>query len=248
MTNKRIGIIGGTGLTEMPELEVLATQIPETPLGLPSSPLVFAKLNGVDVVFLARHGHPHKVPPHKVNYRANVWALKQAGVDGIVAINAVGGINNAMPAGTLCIPDQIIDYTYGREHTFFDGEHSELQHLDFTHPYTQSWREKLIAAANELDLPIATGGVYGAVQGPRLETAAEIKRMANDGCDLVGMTGMPEASLARELDLAYACISLVVNPAAGCSDELITMQQIMQVLDAGMEDIKRLLAATLSRL
>lgn len=248
MTNKRIGIIGGTGLTELPELEIVATQTPETPLGLPSSPLVFAKWQGVDVVFLARHGHPHRVPPHKVNYRANVWALKQAGVDSIVAVNAVGGISPAMSAGALCLPDQIVDYTTGREHTFFDGIHSELRHLDFTYPYTESLRKSFIQAARDIGLQLEPEGVYGATQGPRLETAAEIKRMANDGCDIVGMTGMPEAILARELELEYVCVSLVVNPAAGLSDELITMEQIGVVLEKGMQDVKALLAATLSRL
>jgi 5'-methylthioinosine phosphorylase len=245
MDSKRIGIIGGTGLTQIPELVVLATQHPETPLGQTSAPLIYATLNGVDVVFLARHGHPHKLPPHKINYRANMWALKEAGVTSVIAVNAVGGITESMSACVLCVPDQIIDYTHSREHTYFDGLHSGLQHLDFTYPYAESLREQLSQSAKRINMPLVSSGVYGAVQGPRLETAAEIQRMKRDGCDLVGMTGMPEASLARELELPYVCIALVVNPAAGCSDELITMAQIEAVVEEGMKDVKTLLAAVL---
>lgn len=242
---KLVAIIGGTGLTEYPGLHITEERWLETPLGQTSAPLVFGKLNGCDVVFLARHGHPHKVPPHSINYRANIWALKEVGVTHILAINAVGGISAEMDAEVLAVPEQIIDYTYGRAATFFDGIFMPLDHIDFSYPYDEKLRQQVVRAARASGLHIVAGGVYGATQGPRLETVAEIKRMANDGCDLVGMTGMPEAALARELALPYACIALVVNKAAGCSEGIITMDEIRLALRDGMDKVRKVISASL---
>lgn len=239
-----IAIVGGTGLTELAGLELTETRELETPYGAPSAPLEFGRFGQQEVVFLARHGKGHTVPPHQVNYRANIHALKQVGVEDIIAINAVGGINPAMGAESLVIPDQIIDYTWGREFTFADR--GNVIHVDFSYPYTQRLREGLLAAATSLAIPVHDGGVYGATQGPRLESVAEINRLDRDGCDIVGMTGMPEASLAREAELNYACLSLVVNMAAGRSDGIITMEEIELAIKNGMGNVRSILAQFLS--
>lgn len=243
-----IAVIGGTGLADMPGLEIESERGVETPYGAPSSVLRLGRLQGRQLVFLSRHGSPHRVPPHKVNYRANLWALREAGVDRVLAVNAVGGINPHMGPGHICIPDQIVDYTWGREHTFSDGPEVPLEHVDFSWPYDEGLRAALAEEAARLGLPCTDRGVYGATQGPRLETAAEIDRMERDGCDIVGMTGMPEAVLARELGLSYACVSLVVNMAAGRSEGEITMEEIERVLGTGMGQVIALLAGTLARL
>jgi 5'-methylthioinosine phosphorylase len=239
-------IIGGTGLTEYPGLNVSHEKEVTTDLGDASAPLVFGELMGQPVVFLARHGHPHKLPPHKVNYRANLLALKEAGVTEIIAVNAVGGITHAMGAQAICIPDQIIDYTHGRDDTFFDGVYRPLDHVDFTHPYDEELATQLYFAAESKNIITQLGGAYAATQGPRLETIAEVNRLEKDGCDVVGMTGMPEAVLARELDLPYACLALVVNRAAGKSDSLITMDDIRKTLDKGMHKVQAIIAGYLS--
>ena len=240
-------IIGGTGLTQLEGLTLLETRECTTPYGEPSAPLQLGEWQGQRLWFLSRHGRPHRIPPHKVNYRANLWALRQQGVEAIYAVAAVGGITEPMQAETVAIPDQVIDYTYGREHTFSDGApESELLHVDFTQPYTESLRQRLIAAAQQAAVPVVAQGVYGATQGPRLESAAEIQRMARDGCDLVGMTGMPEAALARELGMEYACLAVVVNPAAGCAEGEITMAQIEQALAGGMAKVVSILAHTVA--
>lgn len=239
------GIIGGTGLTQLEGLVLKDAQLPDTPYGAPSAPLQRGELAGQDVVFLARHGHPHRIAPDKVNYRANLWALHQAGVQAVIAVNTVGGIHADMGSGHLCVPDQLIDYTWGRAHSYFDGESEPVQHIDFSYPYDQALRERLIAALKALGFVHSDYGVYGVTQGPRLETAAEIIRMECDGCDIVGMTSMPEAALARELGLPYACLALVVNPAAGKSQGIITMAQIEQVLAGGMDKVRAVLAKIL---
>lgn len=232
-------IIGGTGLSEFCDGRVVGER--QTPFGETSSDIIEGECGGDTFLFLARHGNPHVLPPHCVNYRANIWALKQAGVNKIIAVNAVGGINSTMPSGTLVFPDQLIDYTYGREHSFSDSSKVALQHIDFSYPFTPSVIKQLQSVASRLKLAYHTPAVYAATQGPRLETAAEINRLERDGCDIVGMTAMPEAGLAAELAIEYASICLVVNPAAGRSDKLITIDDIHAVLDAGIGDIKRLL-------
>ncbi len=236
-----IGIIGGSGLSAIEELEQRQQRLVRTPYGEASAPVVSGQLSGQQVAFLARHGQGHTIPPHRVNYRANVYALAEAGVKSIVAVAAVGGIGDAYSAGRIVVPDQIIDYTHGRESTYFDGSTEGVTHVDFTEPYTQSMRAVVLGSATRLGLDAHDGGCYAATQGPRFETAAEIDRIERDGGDIVGMTGMPEAVLARELGLAYATVALVVNPAAGRSDAVISLEQIMQELDNGMIKIKRLL-------
>lgn len=239
-----LAIIGGTGLTRIDELNIIRNQHVKTPFGDPSADFLIAELNGVELIFLARHGNPHRIPPHKINYRANIWGLKQLGVTDIIGVAAVGGISAAMAPGQLAIPDQIIDYSYGREHTFFSDDSGQLTHIDFTQPYSRLLRERLLKAANQANIDVIGSGTYGCTQGPRLETTAEIKRMSQDGCDLVGMTGMPEAALAKELDLAYANMSVVANWGAGIVEGEITMEEIEKNLENGMKKAIALLTAT----
>lgn len=236
-----LAIIGGTGLSSLEGLDIVEQKVIETPFGQPSSVLSIGKLQGKSVVFLPRHGENHTLPPHKVNYRANIWALHSVGVKKIIAVAAVGGIREDMPPGLLAVPDQIIDYTYGREQSFFSYDFTADKHIDFTYPYDATLRESVLQAAKNIQIEMIDGGCYGATQGPRLETAAEIKRMAQDGCAMVGMTGMPEAYLARELDIPYATCALMVNWAAGLTAGTITMDQIEQTLAGGMEQVKKLL-------
>lgn len=245
---KPIGIIGGTGLTRLANIQITGHETLETPFGTPSAPLVRGRIAGREVLFLARHGDPHRIPPHKVNYRANIWALREAGVERIVAVAAVGGIIEGMDDGRVAIPDQIIDYTYGRSQTFFEEDLEEVVHIDFTDPYTPALRSLLIEGARELELGAAEHATYAATQGPRLETAAEVDRLERDGCHIVGMTGMPEAALARELGLEYGALAVVANRAAGRAPGEITMEQIEATLVAGMERVARLLEWALPRL
>src|SRR5581483_803633 len=199
-----LGIIGGTGLTQLANLEVTRREVVRTPWGEPSGALTFGRINGRDTIFLARHGYGHTIPPHMVNYRANIWALQARGATEVVSVASVGGIRADLGPGAIAIPHQIIDYTWGRKSTFFEGDERGVVHVDFTHPYCAELRSACIGAARIAGQPIVDGGIYAATQGPRLKTAAEIDRLERDGADMVGMTGMPEAALARELDLPYA--------------------------------------------
>ncbi len=237
-----LAIIGGSGLTRLSDLEVAHREVVRTPYGEPSAALLFGQLGGVDIAFLARHGHGHTIPPHRVNYRANLWALKARGADAVIAVASVGGIRDCQP-GDLVLPHQLIDYTADRAHTFFDGTDQRVVHVDFTHPYAPELRHRCLAAARAAAVALADGGVYGAVSGPRLETAAEIDRMDRDGATLVGMTGMPEAVLAREIDLPYAAICVVVNHAAGRGDSAgqVSLERIATVLEKGMDRVHTLL-------
>ncbi len=239
-----LAIIGGTGLSQIEALQLIESKTLETPYGQPSADYLLAELYGKPLVFLARHGNPHRIAPHKINYRANIWGLKALGVTEIIGVAAVGGISSAMAPGHIAIPDQIIDYSYGREHTFFADNLQHVTHIDFTLPYSSVLRDRIILAAKHAGIDINSNGVYGCTQGPRLETAAEIKRLAQDGCDLVGMTGMPEAALAKELDLAYANISVVANWGAGVIAGEITMAEIERNLQIGMSKAIRLLQET----
>ena len=210
-----LGIIGGTGLAQLENLKIARRQIARTPYGEASQPLVFGELAGVEVVFLARHGGGHTIPPHAVNYRANIWALHSIGVKNLLAIATTGGIASDLSPGDIVLPHQIIDYTHGRKTTYHDGIELPVKHIDFTEPYSQNLRQICKQAAGNVQQDLRDGGVYACVQGPRLETAAEINRLENDGATLVGMTGMPEAALARELNLHYAALCPVANHAAG---------------------------------
>ncbi|MFP4279323.1 MAG: S-methyl-5'-thioinosine phosphorylase [Halochromatium sp.] len=242
-----LAIIGGSGFSAFPGLEVLERKPVETRYGTTSAPLVRGLLNGQPLWFLARHGPEHRLPPHRINYRANIQALADVGCSSIIALGAVGGIHPSCAPGVLCVPDQLIDYTHGRLHSFFDDETDGVEHVDFTHPYDESLRQALLAAAAEAGIALRAGGTYGVTQGPRLETAAEIRRMARDGCDLVGMTAMPEAALGRERALRYATLAFVVNWGAGLSNDAITMAAIHAQIERCADEIGRLLAVLVER-
>jgi 5'-deoxy-5'-methylthioadenosine phosphorylase len=239
----KFAIIGGSGLSQLAGLQDTRRQVVRTPYGDPSGPLTHGRLEGVELVFLARHGYGHTIAPHEINYRANLWALHRAEVDGVVAVATVGGIRPEFGPGALVIPDQLIDYTHGRRSTFFEGPDQPVTHVDFTLPYDHGVRERLAAASRAAGEAVAIGGVYGCTQGPRLESAAEIRRMARDGCDLVGMTGMPEAALARELGLPYAVLAVVANHAAGMGDsaQAISLEAISETLVSSMARVHRVL-------
>jgi len=238
-----LAIIGGSGLSQLGNLEIKLRKVARTPYGEPSGPLTFGRVGGCEVVFLARHGYGHTVAPHEVNYRANLWALKEEGVTGVVSVASVGGIRKDLEPGTLLLPDQIIDYTWGRGSTFFEGADAPVTHIDFTEPYSPALRQRIREAARLCGERLAEGGVYAATQGPRLETAAEINRMERDGADMVGMTGMPEAVLARELGLDYAAIAVVANYAAGRGDSArgISLERIAAVLDEAMGRVRKII-------
>ena len=238
-----LAIIGGSGLTKLANLEITHRQVIRTPYGEPSGPLTFGRIRSEEIIFLARHGYGHTIPPHEVNYRANIWALHSQGVKDVVAVNSVGGIHASLVPGVIAIPDQILDYTYGRKHTFFEGADRPVTHVDFTLPYCATLRARCIAAAKRSGIDVVNNGVYAAVQGPRLETKAEINRLERDGATMVGMTGMPEVSLAREMELCYAAITVVANHAAGrgASSEKIELDAIYKVLEEGMTNVRHIL-------
>jgi 5'-methylthioinosine phosphorylase len=240
-----LAIIGGTGVDELEGLDILQNHQVDTPFGATSRDIQEGRLGDIPVYFLQRHGTPGAIPPHLINYRANMWALKSLGVDGVVAINAVGGITDQMQPGRLLIPHQVIDYTWGREHTYDDGQSGHMMHIDFTEPYERRLRTELLAAAESAGIVHVPAGTHGVTQGPRLETAAEIQRMKNDGCDVVGMTGMPEAALARELDLPYTSICMVVNAAAGLGESPLTLAMMRKVLVREAAVVRQLLRALL---
>ena len=237
-----VAVIGGSGLTMLDGLEIERRESIETPWGEPSAPLSHGRLEGVEIMFLARHGVPHVIAPHRVNYRANVWALHRAGVRRIVAVAAVGGIRTDFDSGAIVVPDQIVDYTWGRGHTYFEHDLDRVVHVDFTSPYCKRLRTGLLAAARRAGIDAFDGGTYAATQGPRLESAAEIDRLERDGCDVVGMTGMPEAALARELGMSYVHCALVSNRAAGRGTEALTMETIRSNLESGLARVRRLLS------
>lgn len=242
-----LAVIGGTGVYRLAALEDVQTRHVDTPWGAPSGPLRIGRLGDAQVAFLARHGEGHALPPHRVNYRANLHALQQAGVRRVLALNTVGGITDAYGPRVLACPDQLIDYTWGRESTFWDGA-GEALHVDFGQPYSSALRGQVLAAAQAAGVAVVDGGCYGATQGPRLETNAEIARMRRDGCDLVGMTGMPEAGLARELGLDYACLAIVANWAAGCGDAgEITLAEVLENVAAASAGLPGLVAGLARR-
>lgn len=241
-------IIGGSGMTQLSCLEISHRQIIRTPYGEPSGPLTFGKMKNEDIVFLARHGHGHTIPPHAVNYRANLWALHSLKPLHVIAVASVGGIRADLTPGRLVVPDQIIDYTHGRKFTYFDRTDQRVTHIDFTLPYCQKTRALLLKAARNANETIIDGGVYAATEGPRLETAAEINRLERDGADMVGMTGMPETALARELGLNYATIAVVANYAAGRGTNInaIPLTEIYAVLEQAMVGVRNILEHVVS--
>lgn len=236
-----IGLIGGSGLTRLEGLTLEQQMQRDTPYGEPSSPLMIGTFAGKDVVFLPRHGEHHTIPPHLINYRANIWAMHQLGVEQIIAIASVGGITDRYQPGVMALPDQLIDYSWGRESSFASEDFAANKHIDFTYPFDETLRQQIQLAANMAEMTVLDGGVYAVTQGPRLETAAEILRLRNDGADMVGMTAMPEAVLARELGIAYASIAVVANHAAGLSSHPLTVEAIMETMESAMEEVHRLL-------
>jgi 5'-methylthioadenosine phosphorylase len=238
-----LAILGGSGLNRLANLRLTQRKAVGTPFGEPSAALSLGDIAGRAVVFLARHGDGHTFAPHEVNYRANLWALKEAGVREVISVATVGGIANGAVPGALLVPHQIIDYTWGRPATYFQGPGAPVKHIDFTEPYSRALREKLLAAARGCGEAVLDRGVYAATQGPRLETAAEIERLARDGADIVGMTAMPEAALAREIDLEYAALAVVANYAAGRGDSAsaVALDRIEAVLEQAMGRVRRIL-------
>jgi 5'-methylthioadenosine phosphorylase len=238
-----LAVIGGSGLSKLASLEITRRKVVRTPYGEPSGALTVGAIRGHGMVFLARHGYGHTIAPHEVNYRANLWALKEENVSGVVSVASVGGIRRDVAPGTLLVPDQIIDYTWGRRSTFFEGAGAPVTHIDFTEPYTPSLRQRILAAARDCGESVLDGGTYAATQGPRLESAAEIDRLERDGADVVGMTGMPEAALARELGLEYAAIAVSANYAAGRgeSEHAVPMERIEEVLGEAMGRVRRII-------
>ena len=238
-----LAIIGGSGLSQLSSMADMRPKVVRTPYGEPSGALTFGSIRGRDVVFLARHGYGHTIAPHEVNYRANLWALKEEKVAGVVSVASVGGIRKDLGPGTLLLPDQIIDYTWGRRSTFFEGASSQVTHIDFTEPYAEALRRRIFEAARACGEKVFERGTYAASQGPRLETAAEINRMERDGADVVGMTGMPEAALARELGLDYAALAVSANFAAGRGDSAhaVALERIEAVLAQAMGRVRRII-------
>ncbi len=234
-----IAIIGGSGIEQFKGWYSVGTQCRSTDYGQPSSAIETYACADAQLYFLPRHGRPHHLAPHCINYRANLRALHDLGVTCIVALNTVGGITS--PAGALVIPDQIVDYTYGRQHTFYDDAQTSVRHIDFSEPYSNSVRRQLLEAARQVGIAVVDGGVYAATQGPRLESAAEIRRLERDGCDIVGMTGMPEAALARELNIEYASLCVVVNAAAGKTEQPLTVAAMASAMSAATSAIEKIL-------
>jgi 5'-methylthioinosine phosphorylase len=244
-----LALIGGTGIYALAELQDAEAHQPVTKYGPPSGPIRIGSLAGKRVAFLARHGEGHSLPPHRINYRANLAALHALGATRVLALNTVGGITERFGPRVLACPEQLIDYTWGRISTFCEEEGSDVLHVDFGDPYTPMLRRTILAAAGRADVALVDGGCYGATQGPRLESKAEIARMRRDGCDLVGMTGMPEAGLARELGLDYACLAIVANWAAGAGpdrDEVITLQDVLDNVAAASAGLPALLREILA--
>jgi 5'-methylthioinosine phosphorylase len=246
-----LAVIGGTGLYRLAALGEVETLAGDTVYGAPSGPVRVGRIAGKRVAFLARHGEGHSLPPHKVNYRANLRRLLDLGVRRVLAVNAVGGIGAAYGPRVLALPDQLIDYTWGRISTICEEPGTEVVHVDFGDPYTPSLREAVLRAAVKAGVAMVDGGCHGITQGPRLETRAEVERLRRDGCDLVGMTSMPEAAIARELGLDYACLAVVANWAAGCgappgeAAAEITMDEVLANVAAGSEGLPALLECLL---
>ena len=238
-----LAIIGGSGLTQLSSMADTHRKVVRTPYGEPSGPLTYGRIRGREAVFLARHGYGHTIAPHEVNYRANLWALKEEGVEGVISVASVGGIRKDLAPGSLMVPDQIIDYTWGRHSTFYEGAASPVTHIDFTEPYSGALRERILVAARACSEKVLERGTYAATQGPRLESKAEIDRLERDGADAVGMTGMPEAALARELGLEYAAIAVCANFAAGRGESAheVALERIEAVLAAAMGRVRRII-------
>ena len=239
----KIGIIGGSGLYEIKGLTIKRRKNIKTPFGKPSGEYLIGQIGNVEVIFLPRHGSRHNIPPHMINFRANIWGFKKLGVERIISASAVGGIKKGLKPGDIVVLDQIIDMTKNRKPTFYDGRDGVV-HIDFTEPYCPEMRQIILKAGKLANIPLKNGGTYVAVEGPRLETAAEIRAFGILGSDVVGMTGMPEASLAKELEICYSGISVVANYAAGITKNKLTTKEVIEEMKAATEKLKRLLEKT----
>lgn len=234
------GIIGGSGLYEIPGFRAVKERSITTPYGEPSDAYTIGELSGREVVFLPRHSGSHNIPPHEVNYLANIWGFRECCAERIIAVSAVGAINTELRPGDLIVPDQLIDFTRSRKSTFYNR--GDVVHVDFTEPYCPELRSALLKAAETKRITAADGGTYICVEGPRLETAAEIKFFDTAGADIIGMTGMPEALLARELEICYAALSVVTNLAAGTSSAKLTTKEVLETMKESEERIKLILS------
>ena len=233
-------MICGAGIELLP-FEVTRVESIATPYGVMSAELQWLEVAGKPLLALRRHGADHQIPPHQINFRANVWGLRECGVSHCLAVHAVGSLDPEFAPGTLRLPAQLIDYTYGREHTYSDGTR-QLDHVEFEPPFSEELIQNLQVAAEQAGVNVPAGGVYGVTQGPRLETAAEIDRMERDGCTMVGMTAMPEAGLARELAMPYASCAVAVNWAAGRGPAGVGIHgQIARHAEAGFGTLRKLL-------
>ena len=259
-----LGIIGGSGLYEFEELKVVEEVSVKTPFGGASSPIIVGELEGKRVAFLSRHGKGHIYPPHRVPYRANLWALREVGVDRVLAVSAVGGINKLFRAGDFVIIDNFLDFTKGRESTYYEGVFSvdvegndevarllrekKVVHIDVTEPYCPQMRTLLMDILEERRLKYHPAGTYACTEGPRFETAAEIGMLEKLGADVVGMTGYPEVVLARELTMCYASLCVVANPAAGISAHRLTSDEVMELMSQRERDVKEVLREVIRKL
>ncbi|MCX7913294.1 MAG: S-methyl-5'-thioadenosine phosphorylase [Thermodesulfovibrionales bacterium] len=236
----RIGLIGGSGLYDIEGINVLDEISLTTPYGIPSASYKVGEIEEREIVFLPRHGISHNIPPHKVNYRANIWGFKNLGVERIISVNAVGGINRLLQPGDILIPNQIIDFTFGRRiSTFYEND--RVLHVDFTDPFCSELSHNILKASENVGIKVVKGGTYICVDGPRLETAKEIEFFSSIGCDVVGMTVMPEAVLARELEICYSSICVVTNPAAGISTKKLTSKEVLIMMKSSLYKIKSLI-------
>ena len=238
-----LAIIGGRGLTQLANLKITHQQVMRTPYGEPSGAFIFGTIDQHEVIFLARHGYGHTIPPHLVNYRANLWVLREQGATNIISVATVGGIRPDLKPGVIVVPDQIIDYTHGRDATYFEARDKPFSNADFTLPYSEKLRGSILRGAQTAQLHCINGSVYAATQGPRLDSIAEVNRYERDGADMVGMTGMPEAALAKELELDYATIAVVANYAAGRADSAtkINIESVNTTATEAMVRVRRIL-------
>lgn len=237
-----LGIIGGSGLAGMRSLERTRREVVRTPYGEPSGAITFGTLSGQNVAFLPRHGYGHTLAPHEINYRANIWAMRQVGVESIISVSSAGSLDERYAPGTLVILDQIIDYTYGRKHTYFEGSDQPVVHVNFSEPFDTDLRQRLLAGARRSGTSVIDGGTFACTQGPRLETRAELNRLRRDGAHMVGMTLMPEAALARELEVPYAAITIVAAHAGDNTWRLLSAEDARAALEPIFERLGHVLA------
>jgi len=241
-----IAIIDGSGLYSIAEFEKARTTVVKTPYG-ESPELILGRLQGREVVFLPRHGKGHRIPPHLVNFRANLWALHKLGVKRVFATSSCGSANPQMRPGELAVLSQFIDFTKCRPQTFYEGGKDGVVHVEVTEPYCPELREILIKTARKLNLKVHPRAVYACTEGPRFETAAEVKALRMLGSDLVGMTNVPECVLARELEICYAPLGIITNFAAGISKKKLTYTEVVKIIEGSIGHVQKLILEAIGR-